>query len=325
MEEIFGISVDEKKHITRCEGIFGMVEGHVGTVEAQGQGTLHLHMIIWLRGAPTADDMKQQLQSPQFQAHIANYISSNILGHHDGITAESLSSVPRERCISYSHPFDPRLPHSSGELQAVECKLVHAMQIHKCGRGCLRIQKGRLLCKRRAPFPLADNAWVNADGEWGPKRTYPFMNNWNPTLLLTTRSNHDCKLITNGSETKHISWYISSYAAKRQQHSSNASALLAKTLAYHKQAESHNDDLNQLNKHLLQRCANSLSHEQEFSAPEVVLYLMNWEDRYISHHFKTIYWYSVTSLLKKTFPVLNRKKCVLIFYVLMYNLSLYNL
>ncbi|KAG1766496.1 hypothetical protein EV702DRAFT_1050664 [Suillus placidus] len=294
LEELFGIRVDEKRHIIRHEGIFGTVESYIGTVEAQG--------------APTADTMKQQLQSSAFQAQVADYISSNIRDHHDDVTVDSLSSLPRKKCISYSRPLDPRRPDFAHERQAVESSLVRAVQIHKCGRGCLKVQKGHLLCKRRAPFPLADNAWVNVDGEWGPKRTYAFMNNWNPTILLATRSNHDCKLITNGSETKHISWYISSYAVKRQQHSSNASALLAKTLAYHKQLESHNHDLNQLNKRLLQRCANSLSREQEFSAPEVMCYLMDWEDRYISHHFETIHWSSVMSLLKKTFPMLVQKR-----------------
>ncbi|KAH7917541.1 hypothetical protein BV22DRAFT_1108551 [Leucogyrophana mollusca] len=149
---------------------------------------------------------------------------------------------------------------------------------------------------------------IHSTGEWRPRRTYAFMNNWNPTLLNATRSNHDVKLITNGAETKQVSWYISTYTAKNQQHSSNASALLAKTLAFHQSQEKYNDDIQQLNKRLLQRCVNTLSREQEFSAPEVVGYLMNWNDRFISHHFETIHWNSVASLIKKTYPQLKEKK-----------------
>ena len=40
-----------------------------------------------------------------------------------------------------------------------------------------------------------------------------------------------------------------------------------------------------------------LSHEQELSAPEVVSYLMGWGNCYISHHFETIPWFSILSLL----------------------------
>ncbi|KAG1823894.1 uncharacterized protein BJ212DRAFT_1296415 [Suillus subaureus] len=66
----------------------------------------------------------------------------------------------------------------------------------------------------------------------------------------------------------------------QMQHSCNASALLAKTVAYH-------------------------HRKQEFSAPEVVSYLMGWGDHYISHPFQTIHWNSVTVLLKQSFPFLR--------------------
>jgi hypothetical protein len=100
-------------------------------------------------------------------------------------------------------------------------------------------------------------------------------------------------------------WYISSYATKQQQHSSNASALLAKTFAYHQKEDDHHTNIHLTNKCLIQKCANALSREQEFSAPEVVSYLTGWNDRYISHHFETIHWASVMGLLKHTFPELQ--------------------
>jgi hypothetical protein len=214
------------------------------------------------------------------------------------VTEETLTSVPREKAVSYSRPLDPRLPSFSTSHYNVEGQLVCAVQVHKCGPGCLKVSGGRLLCKHRAPFPLAPGVWIDSNGDWGPHRTFRFLNNWNPTILLATRSNHNCKLIMNGEGTKHIAWYISSYAAKRQQHSCNASALLAKTVAYHRRDEAHNSDIHTLNKQLLQRCANALSREQEFSAPEVVSYIMGWGDRYVSHPFQTIHWSSVTGLLK---------------------------
>jgi hypothetical protein len=306
IEELMGIKIGKKGDIDRQEGIFGKVEAYIGTVEAQGRGTLHLHMLIWLHGAPTAAVMKEKLQSPDFRSRVATYIDSNIRAHHDNITEQTLSTLPREKAVSYSRPLDPRTVPFQSTHDAVESKLIRAVQVHKCGPGCLKLYEGRFLCKRRAPFPLAKNAWIEPSGEWGPKRSYRFLNNWNPSILLATRSNHDCKLVTNGEGTKHISWYISSYAAKRQQHSSNASALLAKTIAYHRKNESHNSDLQSLNKRLIQRCANALSRQQEFSAPEVVSYLVGWGDRYISHHFETLHWYSVISLLKRTFPELGQ-------------------
>ncbi|KAG2107117.1 hypothetical protein BD769DRAFT_1675702 [Suillus cothurnatus] len=222
--------------------------------------------------------MKERLQSSEFRTRIAAYIDSNIRGHHDHLNEELLMITPQEKAVSYSCPLDPRSATFNTQRSTIEAKLVRAVQIHKCGPGCLKLYKGRLLCKRRAPFALAKEAWIDSAGNWGPRRDYAFMNNWNPWLLLATRSNHDCKLITNGEGTKHISWYISSYAAKQQQHSSNVSALLAKTIAYHQKDQSHNADLHSVNKRLIQRCANALSREQEFSAPEVVSYLSGFGD-----------------------------------------------
>jgi hypothetical protein len=34
-------------------GIFGNMSGYIGTIEAQGRGTLHFHVIGWLRNALT--------------------------------------------------------------------------------------------------------------------------------------------------------------------------------------------------------------------------------------------------------------------------------
>ena len=85
------------------------------------------------------------------------------------------------------------------------------------------------------------------------------------------------------------------------------STLLANTLAFHHTREAQNSNIHTLNRKLIQRCANSLSREQEFSAPEVVSYLMNWGDRYISHHFEPIYITSVIAMLKRIFPELSQE------------------
>ncbi|KAH9033533.1 hypothetical protein EDB85DRAFT_2073773 [Lactarius pseudohatsudake] len=164
---------------------------------------------------------------------------------------------------------------------------------------------GRFVCKRRAPFALAVKDWIDVNGYWGPKRSYGYFNNWNPAILQCLRANHDIKLITNGMETKDITWYITHYVAKKQKNSSNMSTLLAKTLAYHRASQQTTADLTTINKQLIQRCGNALSREQELSAPEVISYLMGWGDRFISHHFKTIHWSSLLRLLKKVFPELN--------------------
>ncbi|KAH9025253.1 hypothetical protein EDB84DRAFT_1613857 [Lactarius hengduanensis] len=120
---------------------------------------------------------------------------------------------------------------------------------------------------------------------------------------------HQCSI-----ETKDIAWYITHYVAKKQNSSSNISALLTKTLAFHRTKERLTNDLKTINKRLIQRCGNALSREQELSAPEVISYLMGWGDRFISHRFETIHWHSVVQLLKQTYPILNTRPSVALFF-----------
>ena len=103
-------------------------------------------------------------------------------------------------------------------------------------------------------------------------------------------------------QTATLTYYITNYATKKQQDSSNASALLAKQLAFSKKEDHRQMDLNKLNKKLIQSCANCLSRDQEFSAPEIMTYIMGWLDVYLSHHYVMIYWDTAAIALKRTFP-----------------------
>jgi hypothetical protein len=47
LEELFGIHGSKRgRDVSRAAGIVGEVRGYIGTVEAQGRGTLHLHIIL---------------------------------------------------------------------------------------------------------------------------------------------------------------------------------------------------------------------------------------------------------------------------------------
>ena len=310
LEELFGLG-GHGNHKNRQEGIFGKVASYIGTVEAQGRGTLHLHMVLWLCGSPTADKMKELLKTEKFRLRVIDFIKANIKVDVGGMNTQKLIKAHRDKAVSYSRPEDPRMAEYPYRKREAEKKLVRAVQVHRCTKeSCLVMKKGRLRCKRRAPFNLLPRDWIDEDGSWGPKRLHPFINNWNPAILHCVRSNHDIKLISNGTETKDLAFYITNYVAKKQKDSSNVSALLAKRLAFHKKQEKYTVDVTVLNKRLLQRCANTLSREQEFSAPEVSSYLRGHGDRYISDFPGTIYLDAFRTALKNTFPSLREKKSV---------------
>lgn len=310
LEELFGIKVNKDSSITRERGVLGIVEGYIGSVEAQGRGTLHLHILLWLRGAPTPSEMKALLRTENFRRRVRDYISTTIKASLDDNDNEKLVDLkkPKEP-VSYSRPVDPSKEDYPKRAKLAERAIATSVQVHQCKEdACLYMQNGHWVCKRRAPFELSKDDYVEEDGIWGVKRLYPYFNTWNPAILQCIRANHDIKLITNGSDTKDITWYITNYATKKQQHSFNTSALLAKRLAFHNVQEKGNMSFTDVNKKLLSRCANTLTREQEFSGPEVVSHLMGWGDRFISHHFVPIYWSGVIFALKKTYPSLRKKR-----------------
>lgn len=305
-EVLLGIKKRKEGQFDREYGVLGKVQSYIGTVEAQGRGTLHLHTLIWLKDAPTSKEMVNALKSEEFRTKMTKYICAMIKSDINGKTNEEVKSMTKIAGISYSRPVDPR----NGNMEAVkkqEMQLARALQYHECtATACLKIVKGRLQCKRRAPFPKALKDWVDEEGNWGAKRICEYLNNWNSTIMNCLRCNHDIKLIMSGSETATITYYITNYATKKQQRSSNTSALLADSIAFSKEKDKRQKDLNLINKRLIQRCANSLTRYREFSAPEIMSYIMGYKDVYETHHFVTIFWDPAMRSLKEAFPDLQK-------------------
>ncbi|KAF8809589.1 hypothetical protein BYT27DRAFT_7209910 [Phlegmacium glaucopus] len=150
LEALFGIT-------KRQEGIFGIVKSYVGTVEAQGCGSLHLHLLLWLDGAPTAKELMHALKNDMFLFELSE----------------------------------------------------------------------------------AQDNWVDSNGGWGPKRLCGFLNNWNPSLLMTIQANHDVKLFMNGRDTNVLTWYITNYASKKQQREFSGPEIMSYLMGWGDRFESH--------------------------------------------------------------------------------------
>ncbi|KAF8816193.1 hypothetical protein BYT27DRAFT_7248501 [Phlegmacium glaucopus] len=310
LEVLIGVTKHRNGMVTRKEGIFGLVKSYIGTVEAQGRGSLHLHLLLWLDGAPTARELKTALKNSVFREKIKRFVGKTIRADIDGKSSAEVVGMKKVDSVSYSRPLDPRKTADMKSMTGTEFQLARMTQLHQCSiMNCLKVVKGRMMCKRRAPFPLAGDDWVDSSGGWGPKRLCGFLNNWNPPLLMSIRANHDVKLFMNGRDTNVLTWYITNYASKKQQRSSNVSALLAKRIAFHKVEEKGRVDVVNVSKRLIQRCVNTLTREREFSGPEVISYLMGWGDRFESHHHVSIYTDALISAVKRKYPGLGDKRC----------------
>ena len=302
---LFGVQTSRCQVESR-KGIFGLVNAYFGVVEAQGRGLLHVHMLLWLKHAPNADEMLELLTQPQFRDKIARYINHNIRTDLDGFDDEYVRSNERERHISFSRPPDPRTQDWEENVKTMEWKLARAHQVHVCKMStCLRRnQQGNLVCKRHAPWPLVERTIVHATGVLDLRRSYQFLNGYSPAILVCLRCNNDLKLVIYGRETKNIGRYLTNYQSKDPAKSYNISALLGSALMYHQKHLPRSESLQEQNRLLIYRCFNALNRQAELSGPQVMSYLMGWGDRFTSHQYVSVYWCQLANSLKKAYPSL---------------------
>jgi Helitron helicase-like domain at N-terminus len=291
-------------------GILGRVSAYFGTVESQGRGTLHLHILIWLENTPNADEIKEMLKTEDFRAKVAAYIRANLRAYLPGLeSVESVNMIPREPEIAWSRPPDPDAEDYDRQLESMELRLARTEQIHTCKQNqCLITDKhGVHRCKRRAPFECSSEDYIDESGKWGSKRLYGYVNGWIPGILTNVRCNNDGKLLTNGENTKNITFYITMYTAKKQGKTHNLSAILAKGFTYHYNHPNpkYLNNLQDDQRLFLFRLLQAINREQEIAAPMVISYLMGWGDVYRSHTYSPIVWPSFVRALLKEFPTLS--------------------
>lgn len=102
LEKLLSIQGYKHKQKIICEtGILGIVEGYIGTVEAQGRGFLHLHILLWLRGSPSSDIMKEWLQDEDFRSKMQAFISKNISADLDRLSASDILSIPVQPNVAF--------------------------------------------------------------------------------------------------------------------------------------------------------------------------------------------------------------------------------
>ena len=309
METLFAIQVTRDRVYSHM-GILGKLAAYFGVLEAQGRGSLHIHMILWLTNAPNADEMKDLLQSEDFRDNVVQYIKDNIRAHLDLFGESNIKQMIPLPTLAYSRPPDPKSSTWKEDFQAAEHQIVRSQQVHTCSRNtCLVLDRySKLVCKRGAPWPLCDEDSIDEDGRWSMKRTYGFINGYNPSISVYMRCNNDIKLLTNGKETKDAAWYFTQYSTKKQGINFNRSALLAKAYLNNEVRNKDIQDLQKKNRLLLFRCFQSLNRQMEYSSQQVVSYLLDQGDVLRSHQYVHFYWSSLANYLSKAYPGEFNKK-----------------
>ncbi|KZV98826.1 hypothetical protein EXIGLDRAFT_588005, partial [Exidia glandulosa HHB12029] len=305
------LGYDPKKD---SSGLLGRVSAFYGCVEAQGRGTLHCHMLIWIDGALNPNEIKERVL-----ADLDGEFQKRLLAALDDVIANCVPEDPPEVVIpvpsSAHHPCSVRGPDLSLAPEAVPLarqrdrrNVVLKSQMHTHSGTCYKY------CKPGEPrscrFDLdatnfcPTSSFDPETGEINLRCLDGLVNNYNPTMLEALRCNMDIKFIGSGASAKAILYYVTDYITKSPLKSHVSYAALETAVKRLNEYESENPYPTAADKakSLLQKCAYAMISHQELSAQQVASYLTDEEDHFTSHKFSNLYWPSFERFLESQDP-----------------------
>ncbi|THU91933.1 hypothetical protein K435DRAFT_562631, partial [Dendrothele bispora CBS 962.96] len=282
-------------------GVLGRLNAYYGCVEAQGRGSLHCHMLIWLEGGLNPNEIRDRIMGgadEDFTNRLIRYLD-------DTIATDIPVLHERDRTEpSAPHPCHlrhvRRLPDEEDALYNSRLKkdlsrLAYRTQLHIHSHTCYKYWKGGNSPKT-CRFELDEGnirektIVDTSTGELTLRQQNGLVNPYNPTLLSALRCNMDIKFIGSGTSAKAILYYITDYITKSQLKAHVAFSALdvaMKRIGAYRPEESSIVDRG---KQLLNRCAYAMLSHQELSAQQVASFLMDYGDYYTSHRFKPLQW-----------------------------------
>ena len=295
-------------------GILGAVKAHYGCVEAQGRGSLHCHMLIWIEGALNPNEIREKvIQDEQWGLRLLEYLDDTIT---NVIPADPMPDV--QGAFDNKHPCSLR----GADLDIEDVSLRLALRMKDMHRLAERVQRHRHThtCykhykpgeARTCRFDLKEENFRPescVDTETGKvclRCLDGLVNNFNMTMLEAVRCNMDIQFIGSGESAKAMIYYITDYITKSQLKTHVAYAALQLAISKCERVDDADDDFTVKSKRLLQKCAYALISHQEMSAQQVASYLMQYEDHFTSHEFSNVYWASFERCVDRDEPMKRR-------------------
>lgn len=209
-------------HYGRRNGLFGTCKVYYGTVEAQGRGTLHCHMLLWVEGCPNPQLLRDCFEDdPSFKSDVFMW----------------LEDIIKCKLPGMSVPVDSESTHPTSRYDALQTeqdvRLLRAPQVSKLGKDdfCYHfmefVKDLAVKCNWHSHTdtcfkhlwnrqPRTDtNCQMRVTGQTCPStsldpdissvllcRLHPWINNYNDVTLFLLQSNMDIKFIGSGPAAK---------------------------------------------------------------------------------------------------------------------------
>jgi hypothetical protein len=309
-------------------GLYGETDAYYGTVEQQGRLTLHLHLLLWIKGALCPQEIRDRIMDPSsdFQKCIVEYLESVHKGELYGGSFEDIQAQcqdakknnPEYRDPTHTMPIPPpplcknkgcnkclrctNLKVWQGKFHATTDDLLSRSNHHRCRRpeidgedstkvkrkGCLNAQ-GQ--CKARFPREIIEETMVDPlSGALKIKKGEMWLNTFTPELTYLLRCNTDTTSLMSGTAIKAVVKYITEYVTKTGLNSYTAFDAVRQVFNRNSEMIGGNADRQITARQLMTKMVNALTARMEIGSPMASLYLLGNPDHYTSHKFTLFYW-----------------------------------
>ncbi|KAH6887373.1 hypothetical protein BKA70DRAFT_1061255, partial [Coprinopsis sp. MPI-PUGE-AT-0042] len=300
------IGFDVTNHSTKV-GVLGRPSAYYGCVEAQGRGTLHCHLLVWLEGSLDPDMLRQRLQADDtFKKEFIDYLGKCI---STSVPHDPTPDVTPDRSKHHPCKLRPLDPSNAtiDERQKDLHRLVEECQRHTHNATCYKYWKGPGYAKQYR-FELdesnvRDKTSIDAEtGEILYESLDGLVNHFHAAIIEAVRCNMDIKHIGSGTAAKAVVFYITDYISKSQLKAHVAYAALETAVRRLGEFDSVETDIEGRAKDVLQKCAFKLISHQELSGQQVASYLLGIGDCYASHSFKPFFWPYLNKFVGDLYP-----------------------
>ncbi len=297
-------------------GLLGLCTAYYGTVEAQARGTLHCHLLVWIKDHPSPQRMRDlMISNEDYQRRLFAWLESVIkcepLGTSTVIDLHTPSERRRPRLPDDQHSSErqhlgiQRLPRLDAVAPAefsvqytdLVNQLVTHFNWHEHTETCWKYL-------RRNQLRTDANCRMCMDGTTRPstsldpqtlsimlRRLHPWIASYNDLIIFLLQANMDIKHIGSGEGAKALIFYITDYITKASipTHLGLAALLYAINRTDAKYSDRQQWD-SRKDAGALTILVNSMLSRIEISHPQVMSYLIGGGDHYTSHIFRLLYY-----------------------------------
>ncbi|KAJ3884809.1 hypothetical protein GG344DRAFT_8243, partial [Lentinula edodes] len=287
------------------KGVFGEVAVYYGVVEAQGRGSLHIHLLIWLEHGLSPNEIKCKCKSdPKWAQYLTDW--------YDDVFSQNIPTQTQKyiqakgmykRQPVMNRPMNPQIPEYWNSFnQDLRNILENAGMIHEHTDTCFKhlpiklrsLRDDNKDCRFQLPRDIVEKTHFDEDGYLVLKCNNGNVNGHNPIITVAERCNTDAKPIGSGSVAMAMFQYFGNYTIKNTMDTAFVFSALCAAIKLLTENPPMNIDGNldtyEHSRQFLIKTVNKLIGKRELSGQQIASKLIGTPSCYTNCRYPIFYW-----------------------------------